>query len=729
MVTTQTPRDSSYTDKCEGDSAANLAPSSDNAASDKAANEKPSHVRRMAPRRRQRILLFMGIAAGVLVVLFLAIFLPIYFKIIKPSSNSSSSGNNGSSPYSPPGVAKSGYNGSTVTLANGSTFMYINNYGGYWAYDEDDPYGSASSGKANEWTPAVNETWTWGKDRIYGVNLGGLFVLEPFITPSYFQEYTNSSGDHPIDEWTLSELMAANGSLQSTLENHYDTFATEQDFAEMVGAGLNWVRLPIPYWAIPGSVWNDEPFLEGVCWKYIIRVLMWCRKYGLRVNLDLHTIPGSQNGYNHSGKYGSINFLHDVMGIANAQRALEYMRTITEWFAQSEYSNLVYIFGFINEPLLEVIGADALESFYTHTQEVLRNITGYGEGNGMYLSIHDGFIGVPSWTNSYSGVDRLILDTHPYFAFDNLPNDAPIATGTDPETAGGQWPLEACNSWGSEMNDSRSDFGVTIAGEFSTGYNDCGLFLRGVGSTTTYGGNCSFWEDATQWNASVKAGLMEFARAEMDALGDWFFWTWKVGESISGTVESPAWSYKLGLELGYIPTDPRTAVGKCARLNVTTDSFNGTFAAYATGALGNSSADYTLQSTASAYQYTWPPSAISDIGGSATTAPATDLPTYTATASQVTLAASAVFTVTETNDKVATYTVGGAGTGTQSFDGWYRTADTSSAPAAVSGCTYPDSWNATAIPLPGTTCGSAVTTTTSVYTTTSHAATAITVTA
>lgn len=39
-----------------------------------------------------------------------------------------------------------------------------------------------------------------------------------------------------------------------------------------------------------------EPFLERVCWKYILRVLGWARKYGLRVNLDLHAAPGSQNG-------------------------------------------------------------------------------------------------------------------------------------------------------------------------------------------------------------------------------------------------------------------------------------------------------------------------------------------------------------------------------------------------------------------------------------------------
>lgn len=94
------------------------------------------------------------------------------------------------------------------------------------------------------------------------VNLGGLFVLEPFISPALYQKYP---GSH--DEWTLSTLMAADtasGGLNQ-LEDHYKTFVTEQDIAEIAGAGLNWVRLPIPFWAI--ETWEGEPFLAKVSWK------------------------------------------------------------------------------------------------------------------------------------------------------------------------------------------------------------------------------------------------------------------------------------------------------------------------------------------------------------------------------------------------------------------------------------------------------------------------------
>ena len=40
---------------------------------------------------------------------------------------------------------------------------------------------------------------------------------------------------------------------------------TEEDFAKIAGAGLNWVRLPIPFWAV--STFEDEPYYAKVSWK------------------------------------------------------------------------------------------------------------------------------------------------------------------------------------------------------------------------------------------------------------------------------------------------------------------------------------------------------------------------------------------------------------------------------------------------------------------------------
>lgn len=52
------------------------------------------------------------------------------------------------------------------------------------------------------------------------------------------------------------------------------------------------------------------------------------------------------------------------MGLANAERMLGYIRTITEFISQPQYVDLIPIFGIINEALLMTIGKPTLTSLY-----------------------------------------------------------------------------------------------------------------------------------------------------------------------------------------------------------------------------------------------------------------------------------------------------------------------------------------------------------------------------
>lgn len=75
--------------------------------------------------------------------------------------------------------------------------------------------------------------------------------------------------------------------------------------------------------------------------SYFLKAIAWGRKYGIRIKLDLHALPGSQNGWNHSGKSGSVNWMSGVMGIANAQRALETLRSFAQFISQPQYTDVV----------------------------------------------------------------------------------------------------------------------------------------------------------------------------------------------------------------------------------------------------------------------------------------------------------------------------------------------------------------------------------------------------
>jgi glucan 1,3-beta-glucosidase len=50
------------------------------------------------------------------------------------------------------------------------------------------------------------------------------------------------------------------------------------------------------------------------------------------------------------------------MGLANAQRSLDYIRIIAEFISQPEYKTVVTMFGITNEPQASVVGLEALST-------------------------------------------------------------------------------------------------------------------------------------------------------------------------------------------------------------------------------------------------------------------------------------------------------------------------------------------------------------------------------
>lgn len=126
-----------------------------------------------------------------------------------------------------------------------------------------------------------------------------------------------------------------------------------------------------------------------------------------------------------------------------------------------------------------------------------------------------------------------------------------------------------------------------------------------------------------------------------------------------------------------MPTDPRDSVGKCAQAGVTATQFDGTYLSWQTGGVGAG----TISDNATSYFGQWPPASLSGIPV-ATDVPL--LPTYTATGPVITLPPP-TFTASATIDP---------------GDGWFDPADNGGGITTIAGCSYPDAWNATGLPIP-----------------------------
>lgn len=423
------------------------------------------------------------------------------------------------------------------------------------------------STQANANTPALNKQWQYGQMPVRGTNVGGWLNLEPFITPSMFNY---AASDNVVDEWTLCQKLGATNCAR-TLENHYATFITKADIQAIQQAGLDHVRIPFGYWAV--KTYDGDPYVPMISWRYLLRAIEWCREYGLRVNLDLHGVPGSQNGWAHSGHQGTINWLNGADGDTNGQRSLDIQDQLSQFFAQDRYKNVVALYGLVNEP--KMIDMTTPSNVITWNQKAISLIR--KNGIQQQLVFGDGFLALTEWNNTMKGVDdKLMIDTHQYQIFDV--NQLKL-THTNKINL-------VCSGWRGIIqvsNNPDTGWGPTINGEWSQADTDCTPNLNNVGAGSRWAGNLNTNTgagavnvntpscatppcqcapanaDPSQYSGVYKQFLKMYAEAQIYAFEQgqgWFYWTWK-------TESATQWSWKLGLAAGILPAKAYDPDFKC----------------------------------------------------------------------------------------------------------------------------------------------------------------------
>ncbi|KAF2418257.1 glycoside hydrolase [Tothia fuscella] len=411
--------------------------------------------------------------------------------------------------------------------------------------------------QANKNVPSLKDEFAYGSMPIRGMNLGGWLSLEPFITPSFFSTY--KSRDGVIDEYTLTKAWGPSKTAKE-LENHYATFVTAQTFADIRAAGFDHVRIPFSYWAV--TTYPGDPYLAKVSWRYLLRAIEWARHNGLRINLDLHGAPGSQNGWNHSGRQGVVGWLNGTDGTLNGQRTIDIHKQLTTFFTQPRYTNIITVYGLVNEP--RMTGLDRA-TVLAWTVEAVKTI----RANNMtaVLVFGDGFMGLDNWQGQLQIDDKLVLDVHQYVIFNN-----------DQISLSHEKKLNfACGGWTQQMARSQnknSGFGPTMCGEWSQADTDCAQYLNNVGIGTRWDGTLNTGNASTQvlspqcptkndplcactnanadpskYSTAYKQWLLYFALAQMESFETgwgWFYWTWK-------TETATQWSWQLGMKAEILP--------------------------------------------------------------------------------------------------------------------------------------------------------------------------------
>ncbi|OWZ37095.1 glucan 1,3-beta-glucosidase [Cryptococcus neoformans AD2-60a] len=387
--------------------------------------------------------------------------------------------------------------------------------------------------------PGGTPTGSVDGDKVRGVNLGGWFILENWMMPSFFEDSVVRD-TYINDEWSFCLVLGQDECL-ARLQQHWDTYITEDDFKRFANYSLNTVRIPMGYWA-----WTTpedyEPYIQGQL-PYLERALNWSSWYGLDVMLDLHGLPGGANGQDNQGYKGPIEF---QLNSTNMDRAMGALANMTQYVTSEKFDGVVKAIELTNEPyILEYSsrGMDfyTLADFYVKGYQVVRANENIIDGaNEIMVVIHDAFQPLLNW-RYFWGEESLglnwtnyALDTHIYDAFG----------GADQKSY--QEHLDTICALSASIAEAQQYFPV-IVGEFALGvntycvdYQSCwGLTIDEViaNFTSTYEASLflrQFWE--------VQSDVYELGAG-------WIFWS--VHHELAGP-----WSWTQSAAQNWVPMDP-----------------------------------------------------------------------------------------------------------------------------------------------------------------------------
>jgi glucan 1,3-beta-glucosidase len=279
---------------------------------------------------------------------------------------------------------------------------------------------------------------------IRGVNIGGWLLLERFITPYMFaltschlqgdfcwypgqlsappldskkHKYCNlfeceGLKELPVDEYTLTDAFPNKALARAHLTHHWEHFVTKEDVKTLKETGVTHARVSMPHWIL-GDIGEDEPYVDGQ-WLYFVRFVGWCREFGIEVWPDIHTAPGSQNGFDNSGQYleDGPTCQHWSDSKTNVERSLQVVQDISDAIVRDNLQDVVTGFGVLNEPFSDC-NVLVVEKFYNDALNRIR--TTLGEGTAVYIG---DMFNSAKWNNGWwtdeDQYSNTFLDSHYY---------------------------------------------------------------------------------------------------------------------------------------------------------------------------------------------------------------------------------------------------------------------------------------------------------------------------
>ena len=252
----------------------------------------------------------------------------------------------------------------------------------------------------------------------HGCNLGSIFIMERWLTSSMYPEKAEGSSElTAVSAWIKQD---GQQKAKERFERHWREYVSDADLDWLRDVGrANAVRLPIGYFTLGPQFCKGTEFEKVApvyehAWPAVKSLVQRCWARGIGVLLDVHGLPGSANGQDHSGTdVKTAKFWSSRSNRALATKVMTFIAT--------EARSMPGVLG------LQIVNESEhnAEKMYEWYDDVLHAVAPVDPTLPIYVS--DAWVvdKALSWSmgknscrpTSSSSANPVIVDTHLYWCF------------------------------------------------------------------------------------------------------------------------------------------------------------------------------------------------------------------------------------------------------------------------------------------------------------------------
>lgn len=382
---------------------------------------------------------------------------------------------------------------------------------------------------------------------------------------------SGSVSDYPTDEESLLGSFANKAIAKEYMTHHWENFITKKDVEFLADAGVEYVKVPIPFYAM-NDILSTEPWVDGQ-WMYFIRFVGWARQYGIKVWIDMHSTLGIQDEFEmfEDELSGSSACKHWINEPERVKRSIKAIKDMAQAVMDDNLRDVVTGFGILSEPFSNC-PVEQVKKYSNEALTTVREIMGYD--TAVYMS------DVPdpaSWNNGWwtdSGAhENTYIDSHYFHVFSQEERALSPKQHVAYTCAKLARETASCCYEDYPKNTKLSGGVSRIVGEWSGGYdilptemtNKIMESIRDPKMEKALLMGRMLSRERQQFLENhVKAQMVAYESANTGVSSGWFFWTLKTEGGAFAE-----WDYMRGVEEGWIPkmpsndTDSESLFGSC----------------------------------------------------------------------------------------------------------------------------------------------------------------------